>query len=182
MHKTRNSNVSKGGCMRFYLHYDDIDEAEIAENIIRSYGIKPEVTTKNIFGFYDCQICIDTSLEFFDYMKQEIAKKIQKYKVQEEKRNHNIKFLESCLTKDKVKEIMYRFLDPLPIQVELWEYDFNAESTFFNEFKNSMKDINSMFGRIVGEVNSWNELLAWTGISWKTVQKEIQNHFKIETV
>ena len=77
---------------------------------------------------------------------------------------------------------MYRFLDPLPIQVELWEYDFNAESTFFNEFKNSMKDINSMFGRIVGEVNSWNELLAWTGISWKTVQKEIQNHFKIETV
>ena len=86
------------------------------------------------------------------------------------------------LRKDKVKEIMYRFLDPLPIQVELWEYDFNAESTFFNEFKNSMKDINSMFGRIVGEVNSWNELLAWTGISWKTVQKEIQNHFKIETV
>ena len=38
--------------MRFYLHYDDIDEAEIAEGIIRSYGIKPEVTTKNIFGFY----------------------------------------------------------------------------------------------------------------------------------
>ena len=104
MDKTRNSNVSKGGCMRFYLHYDDIDEAEIAEGIIRSYGIKPEVTTKNIFGFYDCQICIDTSLEFFDYMKQEIAKKIQKYKIQEEKRNHNIKFLESCLTKDKVKE------------------------------------------------------------------------------
>ena len=50
--------------MRFYLHYDDIDEAEIAEGIIRSSGIKPEVTTKNIFGFYDCQICIDTSLEF----------------------------------------------------------------------------------------------------------------------
>ena len=45
-----------------------------------------------------------------------------------------------------------------------------------------MKNINSTFGRIVGEVNSWNELLAWTGISWKTVQKEIQNHFKIETV
>ena len=86
------------------------------------------------------------------------------------------------LRKDKVKEIMYRFLDPLPIQVEQWEYDFNAESTFFNEFKDSMKNINSTFGRIVGEVNSWNELLAWTGISWKTVQKEIQNHFKIETV
>lgn len=104
MDKTRNSNVSKGGCMRFYLHYDDIDEAEIAENIIRSYGIKPEVTTKNIFGFYACQICIDTSLEFFDYVNQEIAKKIQKYKIQEEKRSYNIKFLESCLTKDKVKE------------------------------------------------------------------------------
>ena len=44
------------------------------------------------------------------------------------------------LRKDKVKEIMYRFLDPLPIQVELWEYDFNAESTFFNEFKSSMKN------------------------------------------
>ena len=104
MDKTRNSDVSKGGCMRFYLHYDDIDEAEIAENIIRSYGIKPEVTTKNIFGFYACQICIDTSLEFFDYVNQEITKKIQKYKIQEEKRSYNIKFLESCLTKDKVKE------------------------------------------------------------------------------
>ena len=90
--------------MRFYFHYDDIDEAEIAENIIRSYGIKPEVTTKNIFGFYACQICIDTSFEFFDYVNQEITKKIQKYKIQEEKRSYNIKFLESCLTKNKVKE------------------------------------------------------------------------------
>ena len=104
MDKTRNSDVSKGGCMRFYFHYDDIDEAEIAENIIRSYGIKPEVTTKNIFGFYACQIYIDTSLEFSDYVNQEITKKIQKYKIQEEKRSYNIKFLESCLTKDKVKE------------------------------------------------------------------------------
>ena len=90
--------------MRFYFHYDDMDEAEIAENIIRSYGIKPEVTTKNIFGFYACQIYIDTSLEFFDYVNQEITKKIQKYKIQEEKRSYNIKFLESCLTKNKVKE------------------------------------------------------------------------------
>lgn len=73
------------------------------------------------------------------------------------------------MNEEKSLEIMRRFLNAIPITIEIWKYD--GTDAIWDEVWNAAKDEDTILKRIIRDCNSFEDLVSRNGVGKNTIRK-----------